>query len=487
MTRSVRSARKGSQQPRVEWIPAGEDHPDGQAAVELVAAAGLTLDPWQEHVFRNSLRRRGGRWAAFEVGLVCPRQNGKNALLEARELVGLFLLGEQLIVHSAHLADTAKMAFRRVEMLIESNEWLSREVKHVWRTNGHESLELHSGQMLRFRTRTGGGGRGFSGDCVIFDEAMEFPEAAQSAIFSVVTTSPDPQLWYTGSAVDQLIHANGRILTGVRDRGIAGGDPSLAYFEWSVGGFDNPHDVPEQIAGSPDAWAEANPALGIRVTEDYIGKERRAFRNNPRGFAVERLGVGDWPALDGESAVIDLELWDDLADRTSQPEKSLCVAFDVAPDRSWSSIAVAGRRLDGKLHVEVLEHRRGAGWLADRVIEVVAERRATLVCDGGAAAGSIVPELEKADVEITPLTGTELAHACGLLLDVIENEDLRHLGQSELDAAVAAAVKRPLGEKWAWGRSKSPADISPLVACTLALWGVLAEDLEETEPMVAWA
>ena len=33
------------------------------------------------------------------MGLICSRQNGKGALLEARELAGLFLLGEELILH----------------------------------------------------------------------------------------------------------------------------------------------------------------------------------------------------------------------------------------------------------------------------------------------------------------------------------------------------------------------------------------------------
>jgi hypothetical protein len=43
---------------------------------------------------------RGGKWAAFEAGLEVARQNGKGGVYEARELAGLFLLGERLLVHS---------------------------------------------------------------------------------------------------------------------------------------------------------------------------------------------------------------------------------------------------------------------------------------------------------------------------------------------------------------------------------------------------
>ena len=94
--------RKGVQLPRIESVPlfvtsAADD------AVDLAAAAGLVLDPWQEYVLRGSLGERAdGRWAAFRACLVLPRQNGKNAVLEARELAGALLFGEKLIIHTAH-------------------------------------------------------------------------------------------------------------------------------------------------------------------------------------------------------------------------------------------------------------------------------------------------------------------------------------------------------------------------------------------------
>jgi hypothetical protein len=37
-------------------------------------------------------------------------------------------------------------------------------------------------------------------------------------------------------------------------------------------------------------------------------------------------------------------------------------------------------------------------------------------------------------------------------------------------AAIQGAVKRQVGESWAWSRRSSAVDISPLVAATLALW-----------------
>jgi len=73
--------------------------------VDFVGALGVKLDPWQWLVLRMGLRRRGGVWAAFAVAVCAPRQNGKNGILEMRELVGAQILGERLQIHSAHLAD----------------------------------------------------------------------------------------------------------------------------------------------------------------------------------------------------------------------------------------------------------------------------------------------------------------------------------------------------------------------------------------------
>src|SRR6185369_12708264 len=116
----------GSQTARIAVVPEGVNHPQWPDVVDFVKRLGVTLDPWQLEVLRVSLMRTldGERWAAFAVAVCAPRQNGKNGITEIRELIGAALLGEQLVVHTAHLADTSKEAFRRLEDLIEDNPWL---------------------------------------------------------------------------------------------------------------------------------------------------------------------------------------------------------------------------------------------------------------------------------------------------------------------------------------------------------------------------
>lgn len=432
--------------------------------------AGLEPDPWQEFTIHHGLGERDdGQWAAFEVGLEVARQNGKGGVLEIRELAGLFLLGERLVIHSAHEFATAEEALERMAAIIEGCADLSRRVKTIKRSHGQEGIYLTNGQRLRYKTRTKGGGRGFTADCVILDEAMVIPEAFLGALMPTLSARPNPQLWYTGSAVDQEHMDNGVVFARLRERGLAAEDPSLAYFGWSAP-FDDPSQVPEGAATDPSVWAQANPAIGIRIATEHVANEQRSM--DPRTFAVERLGVGDWPATDGSGVqVIDLETFLARTDAESVPLDPVRFTYDVKPDRSAAAIGVAGRREDGRHHIEVVEHKRGTGWVAERLAELVtAHASGPVMCDVAGPAASLLPALAKLEVEVEPVSAKEHAQACGAFFDAVEQDTVRHLGTPELVAAVRGATQRPLGDAWAWSRKSSSVDISPLVACTLALW-----------------
>lgn len=476
----------GVQEPRIYSVPPYVSSA-GQEAVELAAMAGLDLDEWQQFILVNALGERvDGKWAASSVGVTVPRQNGKGGIIEARQLTGLYLLPEPLLIYSAHLFDTSLEAFRRLSNLIEGKDELLRRVKRISRAHGEEGIELYGpkgrrvtgGQRIRFRTRTKGGGRGFSGACVFFDEAMIFPEVSHAAILPILSAQPNPQAWYTGSAVDQMVHEDGIVFSRIRERGIRGGDARLAYFEHSVD-FDTPDDVDEHDLADEALWAQANPALGIRITVEHIRDEIASL--GARSFAVERLGVGDWPATEeGADSVIDLATWRARTDPESTIEGQVCFAFDVSPDRQWASISAAGENPDGLMHTEVVERQRGTGWVADRAAELRDDHDAVVfVCDGASAAASLVHQFEELGIDVEVVNAKEMANACGMIFDLVEQDKLRHLGTPELESAIKGARKRPLGEAWAWSRKGSNVDITPLVSCTLAVWAceTIDEDL----------
>jgi hypothetical protein len=257
-------------------------------------------------------------------------------------------------------------------------------------------------------------------------------------------------------------------------------DARLAYFEWSIDA-DSPDEVESAQASDPEMWAQSNPALGIRIMPDYVQAEYGELHD--RTFAVERLGVGDWPETIGADTVIDLDLWDDLADAASQIAGPVVFTYDVSPSRSSASISVAGIRPDGLAHVETVQHDRGTGWVIPRLVELVGKHEAAKVfCDGAGPAGALIPDLEKKKIEVEALTAQDYARACGGFFDGVEQRTLRHLGTPEIRSAIKGAATRPLGDAWAWSRKNSGVDITPLVAATLALWGTVTAKA----PRSAW-
>jgi hypothetical protein len=249
-------------------------------AVALWTRAGLTLDPWQEALLRQSLECDGEQWRHFEVACICPRQNGKGSFLEARELAGLYLDDEcDLIVHSAHEFSTSLEAFRRLLALIEDTPDLRRQVKRVSRSHGEEGIELDDGSRIRFKTRTKAGGRGLSSDLLILDEAMILPEHALAALLPTLSARPNPQVIYTGSAVDQAIHEHGVVLARVRERGQAG-SVDLAYREYACQTRLEALLTDPELLDDRDRWAEANPALGTRIAAGHVAHERASLSVN---------------------------------------------------------------------------------------------------------------------------------------------------------------------------------------------------------------
>jgi phage terminase large subunit-like protein len=272
---------------------------EGERVADLAEGAGLHLDDWERWVLGEGLSRaRDDKWAAFEVALIVARQNGKGAVLEALELAALFLddFGVELVLHSAHEFKTASEAFRRIQGRIENSPSFKRRVRQVYLQRGAESIEMKNGKRLRFIARSGGSGRGFSADLVILDEAYELGDAQMAALLPTLSARPNPQIWYTSTAGFPTSTQLGL----VRSRGLKGDDPSLAFFEWSVD--ENGYDPAD-----PRCWAQANPGLGIRITEEYIAKERAAL--SPAEFDRERLSIGDYPDPDGGWGVISQDNW----------------------------------------------------------------------------------------------------------------------------------------------------------------------------------
>jgi hypothetical protein len=459
----------------------------GPEVAALSARAGLTPDP-EQSICLDALFavNDAGRSSAFEFGIIAARQNMKTGLFKMAVLGWLFVTNQRLTVWSAHEFNTAEEAFLDLKALIENCAELDDQVKHYYEGNGKQSIVLNSGHRVVFRARTKGGGRGLTGDKVVLDEAFALRKIHMGALLPTLSARPDPQVVYGSSAP----LADSSVLHDLRDRGIAGKDDRLAFFEWSApeGGCEQSqcdHSLIRQgcALDNRENWQKANTALGRRITFDYVAAERRALP--PDEFARERLG---WPDARSDSTgepAFEPGKWEACAVPAGQSSiaRGKCFGVAVTLDRLHASIAVAGWRDDGRLHVEIVEHRQGTAWLAGRVRELQVKHAAAAVVDGAGPASSLISALELAGVTLTIAKTSDVTDSYAAIYDRVSNRGLAHMSYPELESAVAGAAKRQIGDRFTWGRKASTFDISPLEAVTLAAWGAEAALTADYDPL----
>lgn len=407
-----------------------------------------------------------------------PRQNGKNAVLELRELYGMVVLGERFL-HSAHEVKTAAKAFKRLQWFFGEKAGdpaarfpeLNALVKEVRRTNGQEAIVLKNGGSVEFVARTKGSGRGYSVDVLVIDEAQELTEDQLAAMLPTISASSNPQILYTGTPPGPA--SSGEVFTRLRSEALSGKSKRLAWLEWSI---EPGSDLDDQAV-----WFEVNPALGIRLLLETVEDERAQMSDDT--FARERLGM--W-SLSTTNNVVPERSWQEQLDESSVAVADFTLGVEVGPDLAWASICLAGTRPDGGTHVELVEdqHTKGAGvaWLVPTLRAWLAENpqiRCVMVDIGGPIAAMCekrgsVWVLRGSDVRVVPIRVHDLGAACTEVLSRIVSGSLWHIGQPQLTAAVLSAGKRALSDtgKWVWSRRSAMSDITATQAMTYAVAGM---------------
>jgi hypothetical protein len=449
------------------WVPP-YDRTDGDIAAEIGEQVGLVPDPDQRMILDAIFAVRDDKPACFEAAVIASRQNIKTSTLEIAALTDLFVFEVPLHLWTAHLFKTAVSAFEDMVRLIEANDDFRRRCRKPRTANGDEAIELLTGQRIEFHARSKGGGRGLTGTKVTLDEALFLAPPEMGALLPTMATKRDAQIRYGSSAG----LAQSGVLRGVRNRGRAGGDPSLAWIEWCAERADCETPFCHHFVGTPgcaldrrDLWAASNPALGRRITVEALEQFRRAMP--PEEFAREFLGWWEDPPDDDGGAIAD-EAWSACLDRESRfGDGPVSLGLHLTGDRTTAYVAGVGAREDGLVHAELLAETRPSR-VVDEILALVAKRRAPVVIDPGSHAGSLIQPLEDAGVEVEQITLQKLAAACGQVYDLVTEKQLRHIGQAQLDAAVAGASTRVLSrDAWLW----KGAAVTPLVAVTLAAHG----------------
>lgn len=459
----------GSQTPRLQIEPERVTS-DGPAAAMLMEAYGVPLDDWQRSVVDCWLGRdAAGAYTTISAGLSVPRQNGKNVCLEARELFGMMIRGER-ILHTAHQVVTGKKSFRRLERIFTDKRHpeIQKQVRYIRYTNGEEAIELENGGSIEFSARSRQRARGFDGiSLVVYDEAQELTDDQIEAIMATLSASATGtrQSIYTGTP--PYPGCPGDVFR--RRRLVCTTEPGThdAWHEWSV----SAESVSDIKIDDTTLWYMTNPALGLRLSEEFTREELRTMSAD--GFARERLGW--WSPVLEQAAdyAIPAAAWDACMSGASKPEGKTAYGIKFTVDGAEVCLCGAVIPADGPARVSLIERRptgHGTQWLADWLNER-ATRASVVVIDGRNGADVLVEKISdawRAKDSIKRPTAREVVAAVSTLCNAVSEKTVTWYNkQPALRESAVTAIKRPLAGGWAFGGENA----APVEAAALALWG----------------
>ena len=168
-------------------------------------------------------------------------------------------------------------------------------------------------------------------------------------------------------------------------------------------------------------------------------------------------------------------------DSTIVSHQSWAIAVSPISDGSqWAAIGKAGRTVDGRLHVEFVDHRAGTSWIVPRCVELYGSKPIPLRVHKTGPEGALIKSLREAGVEVVEVSTTDVTQATGDLIGLANADPagLVHTGlQPSLDKSVRGGVLRSSSDGAAvWSQRSSSVEITPLVAVTVAAGGVAGAD-----------
>lgn len=453
----------------------------GEKSVELGRRAGAISMPWQQSAQHAILSKASsGRWTHPTCCLLIPRQNGKSEVLILRCLYGLFKLNET-IIYTAQRWKTARDAWKRMMSLIKSRSWLKKRVVRSTCSQGEGIIELASGASISFGTRSNDSGRGLTDvDLVVYDEAYNLTPGEISAMSFVQMAAKNPQRIYASSAVNRDEHPNGAVLASVRVRGLDR-EPGLYFAEYMA-----PDDMSRD---APETWRYANPSFGVIQTEEKILDIMRnlATPAGRKGFDVEALGRGDWPALKEEKDTWQIVAGDQWRGLIDYPELTGTIGVGIARVGTQWVIGGAQRTIDDRIHVEVAYVRTAANPdivdLIGRVEDAL--EPCAIATDFRSPAVVLEPLMKTAGIELIKSTTNQAALMCQGFVDDTDDGLISQSGQPVLDYSVEHATKRmlPRGD-WVIDAAGDPG-IAPFLAVVWARWALLTFESRAAGPGTA--
>lgn len=467
---------KGNQIPRIKIEPPRE-RTNADGASLLIEKYAYTLDEWQKMVLDCWLGTDGaGNYTMTSGGLSVSRQNGKNCIVEARELYGLLISGER-IIHSAHQVRTAKRSFRRLVKIFTNKKYpeVLELVDNIRYTNGEEAIILKNGGVIEFCSRSKATARGYDGiSLIVIDEAQELEDDQLEALMATISASANGtrQILYVGTP--PYPNCNGTVFKRFRETVIKEDGEQKnkvnSWHEWSVCA-DSLQDIK---ADDKELWYSCNPALGTRLTEEFTQEEFNTLSLD--GFCRERLGW--WHVKQDESAhveyAIESDKWMLCKSEQLKPEGKTAYGVKFSPDGAEVCLCGAVVGKDNKVRVSLIERKPtglGINWLAEW-LNARSKVGCVVVIDGRNGTDLLIDKISSVwrfKDSVIRASSTVVITASDMLINEISEQTLTwYSKQEELNESAITSTKRKIGRGYGIGG----ADSAPIEACSLALYGV---------------
>jgi hypothetical protein len=453
-------------------LPSGIVSTGWPAVRDVCAGFGVQFDVWQDGAGRAILAKRGDGTYACSVGgavLSIPRQVGKTFLIGAIVFALCLLSPGLTVIWTAHRTRTAAETFSAMQVFAKRKK-VKPHVLRVLTGSGDESIEFVNGSRVLFGSRERGFGLGFADvGVLVLDEAQRMTDTTMDDMIPTMNRAANPLYFLIGTPPRPT--DPGEVFTRKRAECLSGESDDTLYIEFSAEQGAKPDDRKQ--------WSGANPSYPHHTPVSAMLRMKKNL--TVESFMREALGV--WDDGPGQGAIPN---WSDLAYLDSEVPGIVShlswalTASPVSAGEQWASIGKAGRTSEGFAHIEWVEHRKGTRWIVPTVKEhYEANGKLPIRMRPNGPEGAFIGDLKEAGVEVIEVSGPDEARATGALLAAASAAEspptLRHLGQASLTKAVAYAVLRSGSDGAArWDSKKTTVEISPLVACTLALGGVPA-------------
>jgi phage terminase large subunit-like protein len=403
---------------------------------------------------------------ATECVLSTPKGQGKSTLLGALALYELLSAPEADIIIAAASRDQAAVLLGQAAGFVRRSPALSRRVRM---TRREIHLPARSGRLRVISADANTGDGLLPWPVVLCDElhrwrSADLFETLQTSLtkrggkmltISTAGVREESPLWpIRERALELNVKREGVRLSADSE------DGSFALRELSAPDDADWHDL--AIAG------EVNPL----VSPEALAQRFASPTQNERSW--RRFTLNQWLDPASEEGVITPDEWDALLDESGErPTGVLCFGVDVSLERDIASICVAGYLPGEKVLIQVIDSGLGVSWVPERLVKIVEANSALpVIIDNVGPAGALIPRLQEWDIDVRETNTREFAQSLAVLLDLIKEDRLRHRGDPPLRHAVQGAATRPLSDSRAWSRKASLTDVSPLVASTLAAWGL---------------